>query len=310
MTSIEPVKRNQSFLPSIVALAVVLLAMFGAFLFGRTRAGRAYGPLAQASINKTRLVADMRANLLASAEAEKSAVMAETDAASEAFAADARRAADAVEAGRNKLGELIAVAARREEEQRLRDFSTCWGTYREIDDEILRLAVENTNLKAQRLSFVQAPAALARMQAALDHLVADSGTSVEAAAIATRAYQVMPAALKIHALEGRHIAEPSDAEMDQIDAEMKLLDAKVNEGLSALSALQDDASKSAVETARAAYADFQRVHAEVLALSRRNSNVRSLALSLGQKRKIMAQCQDHLNALQEACSQAGLDATR
>ena len=57
---------------------------------------------------------------------------------------------------------------------------------------------------------------------------------------------------------------------------------------------------SPAETARAAYADFQRAHAEVLALSRRNSNVRSLAISLGQKRKVMAQCQEHLNALREA----------
>jgi hypothetical protein len=302
-------RQGPSFLPSIISLGVVLLAMLGAFLFGQARGSRGLGTILQDNITKSRLVAGMQENLLVSAEAEKSAVMAETDAASEAFAAESRRASATVESDRKELARLIDGGAQPEEVRHLREFSTCWTRYQEIDDEILRLAVENTNLKAQRLSFVPAPAALDRMQAALDTVVADTGTSVEAAAIAKRAYQVMPAALRIHALEGRHIAESNDAEMDKIDAEMKLLDGKVNEGLSALSALSDDAGKAAIEAARAAYADFQRVHTEVLALSRRNSNVCSFAMSLGQKRKVMAECQDRLNALQEAV-QTVFEATR
>ena len=34
------------------------------------------------------------------------------------------------------------------------------------------------------------------------------------------------------------------------------------------------------------------IHAEIVALSRRNSNVRSLALSLGRKRMVTAECED------------------
>ncbi len=300
MNTNDAASRSPGSLSSIIALGVVLLGMFGAFLFGQARGIRGIGAVLQDTIAKGRLVADMQEHLLASAEAEKSAVMAETDEASAAFAAESRRASATVESERGELARLIDIGARPDEVRHLREFSACWTEYREVDDEILRLAVENTNLKAQRLSFGPVPAALDRMQAALDPLVADIGTSVDAAAIAKHAYRVMPAALRIHALEGRHIAEPADAEMDKIEAEMKVLDGRVNDALSALSAVSGDAGRRAVETARAAYADFQQVHTEVLALSRRNSNVRSLAISLGQKRKIMAQCEDHLNALREA----------
>jgi hypothetical protein len=44
---------------------------------------------------------------------------------------------------------------------------------------------------------------------------------------------------------------------------------------------------------------LQTINAEIVELSRQNSNIRSFALSLGQKRKMTAQCQDVLAALQE-----------
>lgn len=280
---------------SIVTLVAVLVAMFAAFLIGRTQAGRSYGRI-QSSVAKGQLVAEIQAQLVTAAEAEKSAVMADTDEASHAYAADSRTASDAVEAARTELGSLLASAARADEQKSFRDFSECWTTLREADREILDLAVQNSNLKAQRLSFGPAPAALARMQAALDAVVAGGASAPVVAA----AYQTMTAALKIHGLEGRHIAEPGDAEMDAMEVEMRSFDAQVNAGLDALSSAAGDTQRESIATARTAYADFQKLHAELLVLSRRNSNVRSLALSLGQKRKITAQCLDHLNALEQA----------
>jgi hypothetical protein len=45
-------------------------------------------------------------------------------------------------------------------------------------------------------------------------------------------------------------------------------------------------------------------------LSRRNTNVRSLALSLGQKRMRTAACEDSLRELQDALAKRGFSATR
>ena len=51
-------------------------------------------------------------------------------------------------------------------------------------------------------------------------------------------------------------------------------------------------------------------NAEIVALSRRNSNVRSLALSLGKKRTVTAECDESLQALEDALARHHFAATR
>jgi hypothetical protein len=52
------------------------------------------------------------------------------------------------------------------------------------------------------------------------------------------------------------------------------------------------------------------IHKEIITLSRRNSDVRSLALSLGDKRKVTAECEAHLQALEDALAKHEFSATR
>ena len=175
---------------------------------------------------------------------------------------------------------------------------------------MLDLAVQNTNLKALKLSFTPAEEALERMRAALDTLVDERAPSADAAAIVKEAYRTQLAAVEIHTLEGRHIAEARDEEMDKIEARMKGLDEQVRQGFIRLTAATGESGVAAIDAARAAYADFQKVNAEVISLSRRNSNVRSLAISLGQKRKVTVECQERLSALQDAIRSERFRATR
>jgi hypothetical protein len=49
---------------------------------------------------------------------------------------------------------------------------------------------------------------------------------------------------------------------------------------------------------------------QIIALSRRNTNVRSLALALGQKRTLTAACEEDLRALQDALAARDFKATR
>jgi hypothetical protein len=55
---------------------------------------------------------------------------------------------------------------------------------------------------------------------------------------------------------------------------------------------------------------FIGVNTQIVALSRRNSNVRSLAMSLGEKRMLTAACEDSLRALRDALAKRGFTATR
>jgi len=50
------------------------------------------------------------------------------------------------------------------------------------------------------------------------------------------------------------------------------------------------------------------LHAQIMALSRQNTNVRSLALSLDEKRKLVEPCEESLLALQDALAKRGYDA--
>jgi hypothetical protein len=106
--------------------------------------------------------------------------------------------------------------------------------------------------------------------------------------------------LRIQALLAPHIAEESDAKMDQLEATMvgeELQVRKDLDGLAALPGLEKDAD---LATAASRFARYGELKARILALSRENTNVRSLALSLNQKRKAMVLCLDALNALKGA----------
>ena len=80
--------------------------------------------------------------------------------------------------------------------------------------------------------------------------------------------------------------------------------------LEALATVVPPGSRPQVAAAVAALNRFMAVNAEIVVLSRRNSNVRSLALSLGQKRMLTAQCEETLRALQEALTKRAFGGTR
>ena len=55
---------------------------------------------------------------------------------------------------------------------------------------------------------------------------------------------------------------------------------------------------------------FMALNAQIVGLSRKNTNVRSLALSLDEKRKLTAPCEDSLRSLEAALTKRGYPAGR
>jgi hypothetical protein len=239
----------------------------------------------------------MSRELLASAEAEKSAVMADTDEASQSLAEQSRQAAHNVETARRALEPLLG--GHRREAQLFQEFSRCWDKLQEIDREVLSLAVQNTNLKALQLSFGPAAEALRHMEEALTHLMDIVASSPDAVGLTRLAAQAIIGALNMYTLQAPHIAESTATRMEELEAAMASLNAQVTEALQSLQARVDEPGQPFLAAAWAAYKDFQTINAAIIALSRQNSNLRSFALSLEQKRKMTAQCQDVLVALQE-----------
>lgn len=261
-------------------------------------------------VKKMEILSRMRANLLTSVDAEKSAVMADTDESSRAFADQSRQAADAVDRDRRELGLLVEKDHTDREIELLREFDACWTELRKVDQLLLQLAVENTNIKAANLSFGKGSLAMKRFEEALSDLNRNKALRKKDNQIAELVYNAITAGLKIHYLHAPHIAAANDDEMDKIEAAIKQQDGVIKSSLSKLKQLLPEEKQASLREAETAYDQLGRVTAEVLELSRQNTNIKSFELSLGRKRKVTAQCDEILMNLHEAVRGKRFKATR
>ncbi|MFN7914243.1 MAG: hypothetical protein U0Q55_02805 [Vicinamibacterales bacterium] len=249
-----------------------------------------------------RLAAVLHTSFTRANEASERAVLADTD---DVSAAAAREAAEATAAAGRTLSELEALVQTlgySGEVETLKTFRGRFDEFQKLDGEILALAVENTNLKAQRLSFGAARELGEQIATELAPLRAAQAGEQAAPAEAIRAN-----VFALLFLQARHNAEAQDAEMSRLEAQANALIVETRVRFTELS------GKGNAAQVLAAVSLFNRLvatHDEVIALSRRNTNVRSLALTLGRKRVVVADCEAELAALQQALAGHGSQATR
>jgi hypothetical protein len=105
-------------------------------------------------------------------------------------------------------------------------------------------------------------------------------------------------------------SKAGDAAMTRIEGRMTTAAAVARDQLTMLAGATARASRPRLSAASASLDRFLDLNAQLIALSRRNTNVRSLALSLGQKRMRTAACEDSLHALRDALAMRGFSATR
>jgi len=256
-----------------------------------------------------RLAADALVEFIKAGDAANRAVMAETDDASIAFAREAEHATQAVQMDADALRPLLAGLDYSNETQLLEEFGRRFTEYRALDRTIVGLAVENTNLKAQRLSFGPVQQAADAFRDALDS-VAPSDPVKDGGRVKALAATAVATMREIQVLQAPHIAESDEAAMTRIEKRMADSEAAVRRTLDTLKGLVRPESRPQLAAAAAAFDRFAGLNAEIVALSRRNTNVRSLALSLGRKRSLAAACEDALRELQDALSKRGFTGTR
>jgi hypothetical protein len=256
-----------------------------------------------------RVSADLRVQFTKAADASNRAVMADTDEASSAAAREAADARQAVQHDVDKLQGLLQDLGDRTEAAPLETFKRRFAEYRKLDDTILPLAVENTNIKAQRLSFGPAQDAVTVFRQALD-TAAQTAAAKNAAAVEALVARAIAAALEIQVIEARHIAESDEAAMSRMESAMKASADTAHQALETLKGQLPPAAGPPLAAAAAALDQLIATNAEIVTLSRRNSNVRSLALSLGRKRTVTAECSDILQALEETLASHHFAATR
>jgi hypothetical protein len=255
------------------------------------------------------LAADLHVQFTKAADSASKAVLADTDEASGSFARDAEQAKQAVRTDLDALRPLLQELNLTDELRLLDQFVASFDAYSELDRRILDLAVENTNLKAQQLSFGPAQEAADAFRDALQSVVpadpARDGWQVKAL-VATAVQTVR----EIQVLQAPHIANADDQVMARMETRMQASEARARRDVEALAPLIQRASREQLTRATAALDRFMSVNAEITALSRRNTNVRSLALSLSEKSKIVAACEESLAGLRDLLAKRGLTGHR
>lgn len=254
------------------------------------------------------LSADLRVQFVTAADAANKTIMSDTSIASAAFVRQADAAKNAVESDIAALQPLLRDLEYTPEGELLRAFTMQFEEYRKLDHQILGLAAENTNREAQRLSF---GAGQTEADAFRDELaVFDHASGAEAWHVAALAATAVAAVREIQALQAPHIAEALDPEMTRMEERMAIAEKAARSSLRALAPLVGGAGRPRLAAASSAFDRFMKVNVEITALSRRNTNVRSLALALNEKGKITASCEDGLRQLRDALAQRGFKATR
>ena len=179
-------------------------------------------PAQQLALKASRvdLVSRMQVALASSSEAERSAVVATTDEDSQAFAAQALAAVAEVERARAELVPFLTRGGLERERALLAQFSEEFVRLERLDEEILGLAVKNTNVKAYALAYGPAADVLREMDSALSRLAEKHAMSPDAQAVLRVAARARIAVLHIQILLPPHIAEESHEKMDRLEAAM------------------------------------------------------------------------------------------
>ena len=247
------------------------------------------------------LSAELMVSFTKTGDASNRAVMADTDEASTAFAQEAREASAKVQHQVDELAKLLSSLNYTSEGDVLQAFAERFATYRELDERVLALAVENTNLKAQRLSFGPVREAADALRDALAQLgPADPAQTWHVKALAG---SVMVAVREIQVLQAPHIAEADEAAMMRLESSMHDAETQARADFRALSSLVRRADATRIADATAALDRLEALNTEVVALSRRNTNVRSVAMALNEKGKLTAVCEEGLRTLNDALTE-------
>lgn len=297
MNNTTPPSKNSGKLSNVVPWAIVVL-LGGALTF----IGVVYQPFTplQSFLQEYELLSTMRVNFPKTNEAVKNAVLATTDEASIAFAEQARQAAAKVESGRKELEALVGQANSSKDKQTMSDFNSCWSQFQTLNNTILELATQNTNIKAQKLSSTQCARDVKELEANLNPIIQQRSKKNQNDNAVRIAYEALTASLNILALHKPHIEEAQDEEMDKIEKQINSYDKVARKALADLRIIPDLVDNDHLKAADEAYDHFMKHTAEVLKLSRMNTNIKSTELSWGKQSLISAQCEGLLTTLQDS----------
>ena len=262
-------------------------------------------------VKRVEVLNAMRLALAAASEAQNGAVLATSEQDARSFFNDARSATSELDRGRIELQKMLEVRPDTHELELMKRVSVTLDEFQNVDKELLELAAQNSNRKAFVMAFGPAMKLLQEIDKPLVKIVsAHSDAATDAnLKILQLAGDIRVGILNMQVLLAPHIAEVTEAGMDELEGQFTDLHQLIREKLAKLGEIVADSDRSHLATVTSRYAEFDALPAQIIKLSRANTNVRAVALALKQRRQAMLACQDALVAIQKAIQDEPLATT-
>jgi methyl-accepting chemotaxis protein len=245
---------------------------------------------------------NIRLEQLSAIRNEKNAVLSEKDEESRQFAEECRKAETRVNQLRQDLAQLLERDGAAEEKRELEEFNRWWEEFQKLQKQIIALGMINSHAKAAALldgKVLEKVAALreslgAVLKQADKEFAKPDPKDVPALAAAYKRSRLAAStgslALEVRIKLARHAAAPSDEAKNPIEGQIKDLYKEIETNLEALGGPADAREQGPPDRAVAAFGQLKEVGAEVLKLSRTNSFVKAMELSLGPARDAALKC--------------------
>ncbi|MBF0477124.1 MAG: MCP four helix bundle domain-containing protein, partial [Deltaproteobacteria bacterium] len=294
----------------VVAMLAAVAVICGAVgLTGLITNGNMFNHLIDDTVKKVLLVEKLYGTILAAVRAEKNANLSDNDKKSKVFAEKSRQLS--AEAGkiRDNLSQIInnnTDLTRREVEQKLlQEFNNAWDALLALDKTILDLAVMKTNAQAKAIankaieithSFNQALTDFADLCFEEIKSTSDDKDKILKAAESIRlAEESMAWLTRWHFNLGLHNDAEKDSDMDTIEAKMKDFQKNIDQALATLKA--SGKGRQYLDTASVRFEEFKKASQQFIPLSRTNSDVKSVSLTINEKPKLVDACEAILGKL-------------
>jgi hypothetical protein len=260
--------------------------------------------------NKTDISLKLLDNLQAAIEAEKNAVLSLNREESQKFVLQVNQASRALDTHRLELEKFIQIQSLPTEKQLLSEFDQCWQQFKVLDQQLLAWATQESNMEAQKWSTTTGRKAWEQFEKALNRLKKTGQANPSKPAIENAIAQSQIASLKILAMHKPHIEAFTEQEMAQWEKEMQVQTALTKHHLNSLTRQISKADLADFNAAFLHWEAFQAATQKIVRLSRQNSNLKSIELSLGKKRVIATQCKGLLSELKQTYASQRFQATR
>jgi hypothetical protein len=260
--------------------------------------------------NKTEISLKLINDLQAAIEAEKNAVLSLNREQSQKFVLQVNQATQSLDRHRQALGKWTQIQSTSTEKQLLTEFDQCWSQFKTLDQQLLAWATQDSNIEAQKWSTQTGRKAWEQFELALNRLKQQDPQNAIKPEKEIAIAQSLIASLKILALHKPHIEAFSEQEMNQWEKAMQAQTDLTKKHLNSLSRQLSKAEQADFNAAYQHWESFQAATQKIVKLSRQNSNLKSIELSLGKKSVIATQCKGLLNELKQTYASQRFQATR